>query len=266
MLLYLDHAWEKFRGAGRMNNTRDLHDAVIEGAVGRVRPKIMTVCAIFFGLLPIMWSPATQAGADVMKRIAAPMIGGVVTSALLELLIYPVVYVIWRRRELPDRTEEEPGPIVPPALVPSHRVRRHLPRIIATTLIAIGLIYGGSFVWHIASVRKITSPPFATQTVNDLTVKLMAPEGQLRKGDNNVLIEFRDSAGQLVDVGDVNLTMYMNMPGMQMHPGATVQRSGKAGQYRAKVKADMAGDWNASVSYQGPQGNGQSTFPINVKP
>jgi Cu(I)/Ag(I) efflux system membrane protein CusA/SilA len=107
MLLYLDHAWEKFRGEGRMNNTRDLHDAVIEGAVGRVRPKIMTVCAILFGLLPIMWSPAMQAGADVMKRIATPMIGGVVTSAILELLIYPVIYVIWRRRELPDQTEKQ---------------------------------------------------------------------------------------------------------------------------------------------------------------
>jgi len=56
-LLYLDHAWDKFRGEGRMRNMRNLHDAVMEGAVGRVRPKIMTVCAIFFGLLPIMWSP-----------------------------------------------------------------------------------------------------------------------------------------------------------------------------------------------------------------
>ena len=70
----------------------------------------MTVCAILFGLLPIMWSPTTQAGADVMKRIAAPMIGGVVTSAILELLIYPVIYVIWRRRELSDRTKKEPAP------------------------------------------------------------------------------------------------------------------------------------------------------------
>src|SRR3989449_3814959 len=100
MLLYLDHAWEKFRAEGRRNNMRDLHDAVVEGAVQRVRPKIMTVCAILFGLLPIMWSPVTQAGADVMKRIATPMIGGVVSSAVLELLIYPVIYVIWRRREL----------------------------------------------------------------------------------------------------------------------------------------------------------------------
>src|SRR6266545_4195945 len=116
MLLYLDHAWEKFRGEGRMNNTRDLHDAVLEGAVGRVRPKIMTVCAILFGLLPIMWSPAMQAGADVMKRIATPMIGGVITSAFLNLLIYPVIYIIWRRRKLPEKAEEEAAPFLPPAL------------------------------------------------------------------------------------------------------------------------------------------------------
>jgi hypothetical protein len=264
MLLYLDHAWEKFGDEGRMNNTRDLHDAVIEGAVGRVRPKIMTVCAIFFGLLPIMWSPATQAGGDVMKRIAAPMIGGVVTSAILELLIYPVIYVIWRRRELPDRTEE-PAPIVPPALVLSHRIRHHLPRIFAAILIAIGLIYGASFLWHKASSRKTTSPPFATQTVNDLTVKLMAPAGRLQKGDNNALIEFRDSEGQLVDVGHVDFTIDMNMPGMAMRGGGPAQKTGTTGQYRTKVKADMAGDWNAKISFQGPRGQGEQSFSVIVK-
>src|SRR6202040_3115076 len=238
MLLYLDHAWEKFRGEGRMNTMRDLHDAVVEGAVGRVRPKIMTVCAILFGLLPIMWSPVTQAGADVMKRIAAPMIGGVVTSAILELLIYPVIYVIWRRRELPDRTEEAPAPLVPPALVPSHRVRHHLPRIIATTLIAAGLIYGASFVWHKASTRKITSPPLATQIVNDLTVQLSSPGGQLKNGDNDMLIEFRDSGGQLVDVGTVKFEANMNMPGMQMHEAAKIQSARTLGRYRAKIKVE----------------------------
>src|SRR5947199_9930644 len=87
MLLYLDHAWDKFKADGRMNNMRDLHAAVMEGAVQRIRRKIMTVCPILFGLLPIMWSPTLQAGADVMKRIATPMIGGVVTSAILEVLI-----------------------------------------------------------------------------------------------------------------------------------------------------------------------------------
>jgi Cu(I)/Ag(I) efflux system membrane protein CusA/SilA len=72
MLLYLDHAWEKYKAQGRMNSIEDLYAAVIEGAVQRIRPKIMTVCAIIFGLLPIMWSPVYQAGADVMKRIATP--------------------------------------------------------------------------------------------------------------------------------------------------------------------------------------------------
>jgi copper/silver efflux system protein len=123
MLLYLDHAWEKFRAEGRMSNIRHLHESVIEGAVGRVRPKIMTVCAILFGLLPIMWSPAMQTGADVMKRIATPMIGGIVTSAILELLIYPTIYVLWRRRELEDGAKEQ-EPIIPPALVPSEQTRK----------------------------------------------------------------------------------------------------------------------------------------------
>ena len=100
MLLYLDHAWERHRAAGRMSSLADLYAAVKEGAVQRIRPKIMTVCAILFGLLPIMWSPTTQAGADVMKRIAAPMIGGVVTSAILELLLYPVIFVLWKKRRL----------------------------------------------------------------------------------------------------------------------------------------------------------------------
>ena len=102
MLLYLDHAWDKFQAAGRLRTPADLRDAVIEGAVGRVRPKVMTVCAILFGLLPIMWSPVSQSGADVMKRIAAPMIGGVLTSAILELLLYPAIYMLWRRRHLPE--------------------------------------------------------------------------------------------------------------------------------------------------------------------
>ena len=102
MLLYLDHAWDKFRAAGRMASMDDLRAAVIEGAVQRIRPKMMTICAILFGLLPIMWSPVTQSGADVMKRIAAPMIGGVITSGILELLLYPVIYLFWRKRHLPS--------------------------------------------------------------------------------------------------------------------------------------------------------------------
>ncbi len=94
MLLYLDQAFEKSKAAGRMNSLHDLQEAVEDGAVKRIRPKMMTVMAILLGLLPIMWS--TGAGADVMKRIAAPMVGGVTTSFILELLIYPVIFTIWK--------------------------------------------------------------------------------------------------------------------------------------------------------------------------
>jgi copper/silver efflux system protein len=100
MVLYLDHAWEKFRSEGRMKSIADLRAAIHEGAVQRLRPKVMTACAILFGLLPIMWSPITQTGADVMKRIATPMIGGVVSSTLLELLIYPIIFLMWRGRKV----------------------------------------------------------------------------------------------------------------------------------------------------------------------
>jgi Cu(I)/Ag(I) efflux system membrane protein CusA/SilA len=94
MLLYLEHAYEKSRTEGRMRTIKDLHAAIIEGAVKRIRPKFMTIMAILMGLLPIMWSHG--AGADVMKRIAAPMIGGVITSFLLELLVYPAIFDVWR--------------------------------------------------------------------------------------------------------------------------------------------------------------------------
>ena len=77
-----------------MRTIRDLHEAIIEGAVKRIRPKVMTIMAILMGLLPIMWSHG--AGPDVMKRIAAPMIGGVITSFLLELLVYPAIFDVWR--------------------------------------------------------------------------------------------------------------------------------------------------------------------------
>jgi Cu(I)/Ag(I) efflux system membrane protein CusA/SilA len=98
MLLYLDLAYEERQRAGTMRTTRDLDEAIVHGAVKRVRPKLMTVVAAFTGLLPIMWSMG--AGADVMKRIAAPMVGGLVTSFVLELVVYPALYALWRGREV----------------------------------------------------------------------------------------------------------------------------------------------------------------------
>ena len=94
MLLFLDLAHEEAKAKGRLRNRADLIESIIHGAVKRVRPKTMTVCAAFIGLLPIMWSTGT--GADLMKRIAAPMVGGLVTSFALELLVYPAVYLLWK--------------------------------------------------------------------------------------------------------------------------------------------------------------------------
>jgi Cu(I)/Ag(I) efflux system membrane protein CusA/SilA len=94
MLLYLDLAYEKAKKEGRLRSLADLQEAIRYGAVKRLRPKFMTVAAMFLGLIPIMWS--TGAGADVMKRIAAPLIGGILTSFLLELLVYPVIYQTWK--------------------------------------------------------------------------------------------------------------------------------------------------------------------------
>ena len=97
MLLFLDLSHDDAKKRGLLRNLAELDEAIVHGAVKRVRPKMMTVAAAFMGLLPIMWS--TSAGADVMKRIAAPMIGGLVTSFILELLVYPAIYKLWKRRE-----------------------------------------------------------------------------------------------------------------------------------------------------------------------
>jgi hypothetical protein len=269
MLLYLDHAWDKFQAAGRLRTPADLHDAIIEGAVQRIRPKIMTVCAILFGLLPIMGSPTTQAGADVMKRIAAPMIGGIVTSAILELLLYPTIYMLWRRRHLPNPD----GPETPVAVLesPAGPVRRRwFPGAI---MLLLALAAGAAVYWHAqrpgspsATAEASSGTPFATRSANGLTVNFYHAEGDLTLAENDVLIEFRDSAsGAWVDVGTVKFALDMDMPGMVMHSGSTIAPGGGIGRYRAKIKPDMAGDWTAELKYDGPRGSGEIRFTVSVR-
>lgn len=105
MLLYLDVSLKEWKDKGIMNSLRDLRDAIHHGAVKRVRPKIMTASVIIAGLAPIMWSHG--AGADIMKRIAAPMLGGVITSVLMELIVYPVIYYMWRSWEFKKQAKLE---------------------------------------------------------------------------------------------------------------------------------------------------------------
>jgi len=96
MLLFLDLSYEEAKKSGRLKSIADLHEAIIHGAVKRIRPKMMTVAAASMGLMPIMWSAGT--GADMMKRVAAPMVGGLTTSFIMELLVYPAIYLLWKKR------------------------------------------------------------------------------------------------------------------------------------------------------------------------
>ena len=96
MLLYLTLAHRRHAQEGLLRNFDDLREAIVEGAAKRLRPKLMTVATMIIGLVPVLWSTGT--GADVMKRIAAPMVGGLVTSFLLELTVYPAIFAIWKGR------------------------------------------------------------------------------------------------------------------------------------------------------------------------
>ena len=111
MLLYLTLAHRAWKTEGRLRTRDDLREAIVEGAAHRIRPKLMTVLTMMIGLMPVLGSSGT--GADVMKRIAAPMVGGLVTSFVLELLVYPAIFAIWKGRELPPVATSHPPP--PPA-------------------------------------------------------------------------------------------------------------------------------------------------------
>jgi Cu(I)/Ag(I) efflux system membrane protein CusA/SilA len=109
MLLYLDLAYAQAKREGRLESLAELQQAIVQGAAKRIRPKFMTVATTFLGLVPIMW--ATGTGADVMKRITAPMVGGIFTSFLLELIVYPAIYEIWKwhfemKKNQPEREFE----------------------------------------------------------------------------------------------------------------------------------------------------------------
>jgi AcrB/AcrD/AcrF family/YtkA-like len=264
MLLYLDHAFEKFQREGRMNSLQDLFAAVKEGAVQRIRPKMMTVCAIIFGLLPIMWSPVYQAGADVMKRIATPMIGGVITSAILNLLIYPVIYVIWKKRSLPPKP-----PAATPELPPQIARRPSRRRVaIGAVALVVAVVVGATayFSWFSAANNSAKPMmPVAKLTQDGLTVSVLSADGQIHARDNSLEIKFEDQDGHPVNVENVKLNLSMNMPGMVMHSTAKMNVDPKGDTHQAHLTPDMAGDWVADLSYQGPKGPGKLTVPINVK-
>jgi len=147
MLLYLDHAWEKFRAEGRMNTMKDLHDAVMEGAVSRVRPKIMAVSAILSvccrscGPQRCKLRRCHEAHRHANDRRRNHL--GVLKSSNLSS-----DYVIWKKRGLKEQEEEEETPFLPPAIVPSHENRQRLLKWIALIIGLVAIFYTGDFAWH----------------------------------------------------------------------------------------------------------------------
>lgn len=251
MIVYLDEGWESLKARGDKPTYGALLNAVREGAVQRVRPVMMTFFAITAGLLPIMWSQGT--GALAMKRIAAPMIGGMVSTLILTLLIVPVVYFLWR-----SRSAEAP----PPEARPAHRL---LTGTIVAALLVIGA--GGWWMWHSLSGPSKPTTVLTTQTVGPYQFKVLGPSSGLKKGRNPIRIEITDATtGKPADVGSVWFDLQMQMPGMAMQAAAQLEKGQMPGVFNGFIEPGGQGEWHASLGYQNRETKNSVAFTLNISP
>jgi Cu(I)/Ag(I) efflux system membrane protein CusA/SilA len=237
-------------------NQKDLYDAIVEGALLRLRPKIMTVSTVVAGLLPIMWS--NRVGADVMKPLATPVLGGMVSSLIYVLVVTPVFfYWIQEYRLRPERSDVAPSIAVP----------RWVP---ATIVLLVALAAGA---WWMrdrmsAAPQEEAQSGAVLQTVRsgDLAITLSNPAGELRQGANNFRIEFRSArTNARVNVGDVRLNAAMTMPGMAMTGTTAVTPGDRPGIYEAKGDFAMSGSWDMTLEWDGPAGRGSAAFKGSVQ-
>jgi copper/silver efflux system protein len=262
MVIYLEEAVERKRQELRGTLTRSgLRDAVIEGALLRLRPKVMTVSTVIAGLLPIMWS--TRAGAEVMKPLATPVLGGMVSSLLHVLIVTPVIFFWLRERQLglkhePMAREER-----------LDMTKRSLwIGIGALAIVAAALAV---FLWRPSAPQggdtaDTTAGVVQTVRAGDLDVVLLSPSGMLRQGRNAFTIEFRRTGtNTLVDVGSVRASANMPMPGMVMSSGLQVAPTGVPGRYSATAEFGMAGAWQMAIEWDGPAGKGSVNFEGGVQ-
>jgi Cu(I)/Ag(I) efflux system membrane protein CusA/SilA len=262
MVIYLEEAVDRKRHELGGTLTRAaLRDAVIEGALLRLRPKVMTVSTVIAGLLPIMWS--TRVGAEVMKPLAAPVLGGMVSSLLHVLIVTPVIFFWLRERRLGLQHD----PLPEPARGPINRRRL----IVALAIVAA--VTAGALalrqLWRPAGDEGTTTEGAAgvVQTVRsgEMGIVLLSPTGTLRAGRNTFTIEFRSAAGELVDVGRVRAAANMPMPGMVMSGNLLVNSAGVPGRYTATAEFGMAGAWQMSIEWDGPAGRGSVSFEGTVQ-
>ena len=258
MVIYLEDAVARKRESmGGTLTRRALRDAVVDGALLRLRPKVMTVSTVIAGLLPIMWS--TRAGAEVMRPLATPVLGGMVSSLLHVLIVTPVLFY-WLQERRPGLQQEplelEAGPVL--------TKRRVLAGIAAIAMIvaAVALVE----MWR--ARRAVESQAgAAVQQIRsgDLTIVLLSPTGTLHQGRNTFTIEFRGANGSLLDVGSVRTSANMAMPGMVMSGGVEVSRTRVPGRYRATAEFGMAGAWQMAIEWNGPAGRGSVNFEGTVR-
>ncbi len=257
MVIYLEEAVErKRRELGAAFGRAALRDAVIEGALLRLRPKVMTVSTVVAGLLPIMWS--TRPGAEVMKPLAAPVLGGMVSSLLHVLIVTPVIFYLLHQRRLADTPDAVVAPREPAAV--------DARRLGAVVALAGAIALAGWIGWTFRSSRAAETPAEATgsvvQTIRSgaLQIVLRSPTGTLRQGRNVFAIEFRTPDGMLADAGTVRATANMPMPGMVMPGGVEVRPTGIPGRYETTAEFGMVGTWTMTIEWNGPAGQGSVSF------
>jgi Cu(I)/Ag(I) efflux system membrane protein CusA/SilA len=262
MVIYLEEAVERKRLALGGTLTRvALKDAVMEGALLRLRPKVMTVSTVIAGLLPIMWS--TRVGAEVMKPLATPVLGGMVSSLIHVLIVTPVIFFWVRERRLGLHHE----------LVPRDApVAAGRPRLWGGVAVAALVLVGSVAIWRVnardgqqagdANAARVLQ----TVPAGDLEIVLMAPTGTLQRGRNAFTVEFHRAGTQTrVDVGRVQGSAHMSMPGMAMSGEMEIGATGVPGRYSATAEFGMAGAWRFAIDWDGPAGRGSVTFEGSVQ-
>jgi Cu(I)/Ag(I) efflux system membrane protein CusA/SilA len=257
MVLYLEDAVTRATAAAGGRLTREtLREAVMEGALLRLRPKVMTVSTVVAGLLPIMWS--TRAGAEVMKPLAAPVLGGMVSSLLHVLVVTPVIFYWLRARELPPESRTTSEVVFPD--------RRRL----FLTAGAVVVVAAAAGLWWTRGeppAPESNRTVIQTTVVGDTEIRLLADDGQtgLQPGSNRFWLEFRSpGSGAPVAVSDVRVSASMNMPGMAMSSSVSIEPAG-VGLYRGLADLSMAGTWRWSVEWRGSRGPQSATFDGDVR-
>jgi Cu(I)/Ag(I) efflux system membrane protein CusA/SilA len=256
MVIYLEEAVERTRRErGGVLTRTALREAIMEGALLRLRPKVMTVSTVIAGLLPIMWS--TRAGAEVMKPLATPVLGGMVSSLLHVLIVTPVIFFLIRSRGLPDDDRTPRRAAVGAAL---------LLVILVTAVIGVLVWKGRDRPGDRTADRSVVGDVIQIVRAGELDVVLLSADGKLRQGRGTFTIEFRRTGTTaLADVGAVRASANMPMPGMVMPGGLQVSPTATPGRYAATSDFGMAGAWQFSIEWDGPAGKSSVNFQGGVQ-